>query len=169
MELKPQNLGLDFAQINGTPSASTLTTVDWKSRVFWEQERDKYLSQALCTLQRQSREARSFMNMMKVFRDFIALVNLTCQRQRWVTGTLVQSSNQSTHAIDSLLCEECLWQTSALNVCNDRGHLAQVPSRNNPLPSSPTTEILSILQGQVKGSSFVKPLLIPSPAPSSQL
>ena len=123
----------------------------------------------LGTLQRQSREAKSFMNMMKVFREFIVLVNLTCQRQRWVTGTLVQSSNQSTYATDSLLCEECLWQTSALNVCNDRGHLAQVPSHNNPLPSSPTTEILSILQGQVKCSSFVKPLLIPSPAPSSQL
>ena len=34
MELKPQNLGLDFAQINETPSASKLTTVNWKSGVF---------------------------------------------------------------------------------------------------------------------------------------
>ena len=90
----------------------------------------------LGTLQRQSREAKSFMNMIKVFRDFIALVNLTCQRQRWVTGTLVKSSNQSTYAIDSLLCEECLWQTTAVNVCNDRGHPAQVPSLHHQLLKS---------------------------------
>ena len=47
MELKPQNLDLDFAQANWTPLVSKLTTVDCKSGVFREQERDKYLNQAL--------------------------------------------------------------------------------------------------------------------------